>query len=189
MKRAVILILILSLCLGLCACGKASPAAAPETPAPSAEPTPEPTTEPTPEPENEPEPEIPDLRFDGLYCRIADGYNDTFRFFEDETVVCYGVTKDYVPSGFPNERCYSENPPIYPTNTGYFKLNKISGYYKVNDDALEFSVDDGHGTSDYWGKICDGYLILNAHYNVSGNEYYDLKYDFIPFDEIPGWYD
>ena len=125
------------------------------------------------------------IRYDGLYCYVYDSgsggmkNNSVFRFFEDGTVIHSTIRQtDRSSDYYPMDSWFNKN----------FSKDHVSKY-KVTSNKIEFTNNGELGSVDYWGNVFEDYLILNSHSNINGHEESDIKYVFIPFDEVPGWYD
>ena len=69
------------------------------------------------------------------------------------------------------------------------KVPDLGGSYELDGNTITATTTSETGSVDYWGKVYDGYMILDSHSNINGNEREDIRYEFYPFDEVTGWYD
>lgn len=124
------------------------------------------------------------LRYDGIYCYIADfDYNGltnnyALRFYEDGSVIHTSVEQREKDSTyFPSQSWFNKENEYYAT---------LLGTYQLSGGAITLTTFRPEGSVDYQGSVLTDKLVLDSHSNINGHEVAGTQYIFFPFDELHG---
>lgn len=122
------------------------------------------------------------LRYDGIYCYIADfDYNGltnnyALRFYEDGTVIHTSVEQREKDSTyFPSQSWFNKENEYYAN---------LLGSYQLADGAITLTTFRPEGSVDYQGAVLTDQLVLDSHSNINGHDVTGSQYVFYPFDEL-----
>lgn len=124
------------------------------------------------------------LRYDGIYCYIADfDYNGltnnyALRFYEDGSVIHTSVEQRKKDSTyFPSQSWFNKENEYYAT---------LLGTYQLSGGTITLTTFRPEGSVDYQGSVLADKLVLDSHSNINGHEVAGTQYIFFPFDELHG---
>ena len=122
------------------------------------------------------------LRYDGIYCYIADfdsnglTNNYALRFYEDGTVIHTSVEQREKDSTyFPSQSWFNKESEYYAN---------LLGSYQLAGGAITLTTFRPEGSIDYQGSVLTDQLVLDSHSNINGHEVTGIKYVFYSFDEL-----